>query len=62
MFPISDPTFHLELEHQRAASLQREAAAYRLAREASAAGRHRHGWHRSRRARHPQPVQAPVGP
>jgi hypothetical protein len=61
MFPISDPTFQLEMHHQRAAELQREAAEYRLARETNSGKHRRFGrWPRAS-ARH-RPVRAPVVP
>ena len=54
MFPLSDPQFHLDMFHQREAELHRSAAAHRLAREASSAGRHRRFGGRRR------PVRAPA--
>jgi hypothetical protein len=58
MYPIYDPTLMLELHHQRAAELHREAALYRLAREARKARRHgRHRW--ARASAQPRPASAP---
>ncbi len=55
MYPIHDPTLALEMHHQHAAELRREATAYRLAREARQA--RRRGVHRSHRASaEPRPV------
>jgi hypothetical protein len=62
MFPISNPEFQLDLYHQRAAELHREAAAYRLARAVSSGGRHARTWRRSWTAHRPRPVRAPVAP
>ena len=50
MFPYSNPELLLDLHHQRAAELYREAALYRLGRAASAAGRHARSGRRSRTA------------
>jgi hypothetical protein len=49
MFPNTDPQFQLDLYHQRADELHREADAYRRARSASSAGRHRRFGRASRR-------------
>jgi hypothetical protein len=57
MFPYNDPQIHLDLYHQRSDELQREADAYRRARAASSAGRHRRFGRASRRARE---VRAPA--
>jgi len=60
MFPFNDPQTVLDLYHQRAGELARQAARDRLARE-SAHGRRRSGrWPRGRHGR--EPVQAPVTP
>jgi hypothetical protein len=59
MFPFQDPDFHLEQYRQRATELQRAATASRMAREASAAGRHRQSWW-ARSAHRPRPVRAPA--
>ncbi|MFI7597595.1 hypothetical protein [Actinoplanes sp. NPDC049681] len=59
MFSFQDPGFQLDLYHQRAGEEQRAAAAYRIAREVSTGGRHRHTWW-SRPARRPRPVRAPA--
>jgi hypothetical protein len=59
MFPYADAQTFLDLHHQRAEVLRREAAAYRLARAASPAGRHRRF---GRAARAAQPVSAPAMP
>jgi len=53
MFPLSDPQFHLDMFHQRETELHRSADAYRLAREASSAGRHRRFGRR-------RPIRAPA--
>jgi hypothetical protein len=54
MFPFNSPEFELDLAHQRAADLRREAAAYRFGRSASAGRRTRAG----RRARAPHHAPA----
>ncbi len=59
MFPYTDARTTLELHHQRADELRREAAAHRLARAASPAGRHRRFGRAARRA---QVVRAPAMP
>jgi hypothetical protein len=59
MFPYTDPQIQLDLHHQRADELRRDAAAYRLARSASPAGRHRRLGRADRRA---QAVRAPALP
>jgi len=59
MFQLNDPQFQLDLYHQRSAEWRREAAAHRLASQASAAGRHRHSWW-SWSERRPQPARAPA--
>ncbi|MEV4637385.1 hypothetical protein AB0J80_08545 [Actinoplanes sp. NPDC049548] len=56
---FNDPGMQLELYHQRAREEQQAAAAYRLAREASTRGRHRHAWW-PRFTRRPRPVRAPA--
>jgi hypothetical protein len=61
MFPISDPYLTLQLHHQRAAELRREAAAYRLARQ-SRAGQHRRFGRWPRASAQPRPVGAAVTP
>jgi hypothetical protein len=61
MFPLSNPEIQLDLIHQRADELQREAAAYRMAR-AAAGGRHARSWRRSRTAHRIRQEQAPVAP
>ena len=58
MFPYNDPQTQLDLYHQRADELHREAEAYRIARSASTAGRHR----RFGRAARPKAVRAPAMP
>ena len=62
MFSFQDPGFQLDLYRQRAGERQREAAAERLAREATGAGRPRWSrWSRwARPGRRPQPVCAPA--
>jgi hypothetical protein len=62
MFPISNPEFQLDLFHRRAEALHREAAAYRLAKEASGQGRHRRFGRWSRAAARPRPVRVPAVP
>jgi hypothetical protein len=59
MYPYTDAQTMLELHHDRTDALRREAAAYRLARSTSPAGRHRRFGRASRRA---QAVSAPVMP
>ena len=59
MFPYADAQATIELHNRRADELRREAAAYRLARAASPAGRHRRF---GRAARRPQAVHAPALP
>ena len=59
MFSFQDPGFQLDLYHQRAAEQQQAAAADRIAREASAGGRHRQSWW-ARPVRRPRPVRAPA--
>ena len=59
MFPYADAQAFLDVHHQRAEDLRREAAAYRLARAASPAGRHRRFGRAARTAR---PVSAPAMP
>jgi hypothetical protein len=59
MYPHTDAQTMLELHHERTDDLLREAAAYRLARAASPAGRHRRFGRASRR---PQVVSAPALP
>jgi len=59
MYPYTDAQTMLALHHERTDALLREAAAYRLARSASPAGRHRRFGRASRRA---QVVSAPVMP
>jgi hypothetical protein len=59
MYPYPDAQATLELHHQRADELRREATAYRLARAASPAGRHRRFGRADRR---PQAVSAPAIP
>jgi hypothetical protein len=58
MFPSTDAQFVLDLHHQRADELRREAAAHRIAR-ASSTGRHRRF---GRASRHAQAVRAPAMP
>lgn len=55
MFEPNDPQFLLDLHRRRATEWQREAAAHRLAVEASASGRHRHVWWRR-----PRPIRVPA--
>jgi len=50
MFPYTDAQTILDLHHQRADDLRREAAAHRLARGTSSAGRHRRRGRASGRA------------
>jgi hypothetical protein len=59
MFPYTDAQTVLDLHNQRADELRREAAAYRVARASSPAGRHRRF---GRAARKPQAVRAPAIP
>jgi hypothetical protein len=59
MFPYANAETFLDVHNQRAEDLRREAAAYRLARTTSPAGRHRRF---GRAARKPQPVHAPAIP
>jgi hypothetical protein len=60
MFLYADPQAQLDLYHQRAAERTRQAAAYRLARDASL-GRPRFRWWRRRtRVDRPAPVSAPA--
>ena len=59
MYPYTDARTALDLYNQRADDLRREAAAYRLARAASSAGRHRRFGGADRR---PRPVRAPAMP
>jgi hypothetical protein len=59
MYPYADAQATLELHQQRADDLRREAAAYRLARATSPAGRHRRFGRADRR---PQAVGAPATP
>jgi hypothetical protein len=56
MYPYSNAEFQLQLFHQRADELQREAAAYRLGRAAS--GRHVRSGRRSRSAHRAQAARA----
>jgi hypothetical protein len=58
MFPISDPQFQLDLYHHRSAELRRNAADYRLAREA--VGRRRRFGRWPRASARPRPAQTPV--
>ena len=57
MYPFTDAQTTLVLHQERTDALRREAAAYRLARAASPAGRHRRFGRASRRA---QGVSAPA--
>jgi hypothetical protein len=50
MFPYNNPEFQLDLAHERAAEFRRQAAAYRLGRTASSAGRHGRSGRRARAA------------
>jgi hypothetical protein len=50
MFPYNNPEFQLDLAHERAAEFRRQAAAYRLGRRASSAGRHGRSGRRARAA------------
>ena len=59
MFSFQDPGFQLDLYHQRAGEQQREAAAQRMAREASGTGRHRRSWW-ARPVRRPRAARAPA--
>jgi len=59
MFPYADVQTALNLHHQRADELRREAAAHRVARALSSAGRHRRF---GRAARQAQVVRAPAMP
>jgi len=59
MYPYTDARTALDLFNQRADDLRREAAAYRLARVASSAERHRRFGRADRR---PRPVRAPAMP
>ena len=59
MYPFTNPQTMLELHHERTDAFLREATAYRLARAASPAGRHRRFGRASRR---PQAVSAPALP
>jgi len=59
MFPYTDAQTILDLHHQRADDLRREAAAHSIARAASPAGRHRRFGRASRRA---AAVRAPAQP
>ena len=59
MYPYTDARTVLDLHQQRADELRREAAAQRIARAASPAGRHRRFGRASRRA---QAVRAPAMP
>jgi hypothetical protein len=59
MFPYTDAQTVLELHHLRSDELRREAAAHRIARAASPAGRHRRF---GRAARQAQVVRAPAMP
>ncbi len=59
MYPYPDAQTYLDLHHQRADQLRREAAAHRNARAASSAGRHRRF---GRAARQAQVVRAPAMP
>jgi hypothetical protein len=61
MFAFTDPEFQLDFYRQRSAELQREAAAYRMARAASG-GRHTRSRRRSRSAHQVRPEQTPVAP
>jgi hypothetical protein len=55
MYPIYDPNLALEMHHQHAEELRREAAAHRLAREGRKARRRRLGGGHRASAR-PRPV------
>ena len=59
MFPFTDPQSLLSLHEQRADELRREAAAYRNARVASSAGRHRRLGRAFRRATAVRAAAAP---
>ncbi len=59
MFPYTDAQTFLDLHHQRAEELRREAAAHRIAQASSPAGRHRRFGRAARRA---QVVRAPALP
>jgi hypothetical protein len=60
MFPYADAQTQLDLHHQRAGELRREAAAHRLARGvAPSVGRHRRFGRAARRA---QGVRSPALP
>jgi hypothetical protein len=59
MFPYSNPDFQLDLANQRAAELRRQAAAHRLGRSLSSAGRHARSGRRSRNS-HAGAVRAPA--
>jgi hypothetical protein len=59
MFPYTDAQIVLDLHNQRADELRREAAAHRIARATSPAGRHRRI---GRAARQAQAVRAPAMP
>ncbi|HEX8345418.1 MAG TPA: hypothetical protein VF657_11905 [Actinoplanes sp.] len=60
MFPYNDPQTMLELQHQHVTQLRNEAVAFRLARSASAAGRHRNAGWWARLTHRPHSVRAPV--
>jgi hypothetical protein len=59
MYPHTDAQTMLQLHNERTDALRREAAAYRVARSASPAARHRRFGRASRRA---QGVSAPAMP
>ena len=62
MFPYNDPYTVLDLQHRHAAELRHEAVAHRLARSASAGGRHRNSRWWSRLAHRGEAARAPVTP
>jgi hypothetical protein len=55
MFPFNDPQIQLDLHHQHAAELRREAAARRFGRSAEQVRHRLFG-------RRPRPVRAPMAP
>lgn len=59
MYPFTDAQTLLDLHHQRADELRREAAAHRNARAAAPAGRHRRFGLASRRAAAVRAAAAP---
>jgi hypothetical protein len=59
MFPYNNPEFQLDLAHERAAELHRQAAASRLGRSLSSTGRHARSGRRSRNG-HARAVRAPA--